>query len=193
MPRRRAGEGASGSSSSASAAAAPPPRPLDGFHFFGFALGHYYLFGSHRPGRTDLWKAFEKVKGSLPQDAARGIGTPAELRAHLARFEETGVDQVVFIQQGGRNRHEHICESLELFAREVLPEFRDRHQAAARRKQRELEPSVEAALARKQRMPPIAECDIPEIKAYGRNISEGSGAPPSGSGLSIPREDPAGR
>jgi alkanesulfonate monooxygenase SsuD/methylene tetrahydromethanopterin reductase-like flavin-dependent oxidoreductase (luciferase family) len=168
-------------------------RGLDGFHFFGFALGHYYLFGSHRPGRTDLWRAFEKVKDSLPQDAARGIGTPGDLRAHLARFEETGVDQVVFIQQGGRNRHEHICESLELFAREVLPEFQDRNAAAARRKRRELEPYLEAALARKQRMPPIAERDIPEIKAYGRNISEGPGPPGGGGGLPIPREDPSGR
>ena len=29
--------------------------------FFGFALGHYYIFGTHEPGRTDVW---EDVRGS---------------------------------------------------------------------------------------------------------------------------------
>ncbi len=168
-------------------------RGLDGFRFFGFALAHFYLFGSHRPGRTDVWQSFEALKDAMPQAPARGIGTPAQLREHLARFEKTGVDQVIFIQQGGRNRHEHICESLELFAREVLPGFKERHDAAARRKQQELAPYLEAALDRKQRMPPIAEQQIPEIKAYGRNIAQDTGVSQSGSGLSIPREDPAGR
>ena len=31
------------------------------------------------------------------------------------------LDQVIFLQQAGRNKHEHICESLELFAAEVMP------------------------------------------------------------------------
>jgi alkanesulfonate monooxygenase SsuD/methylene tetrahydromethanopterin reductase-like flavin-dependent oxidoreductase (luciferase family) len=169
-------------------------RGLDGFRFFGFALGHFYLFGSHRPGRTDIWQSFERLKHLLPEAPARGIGTPRELRDHLTRFEETGVDQVVFIQQGGRNRHEHICESLELFAREVLPAFRERDAGAAARKQEELAPYVEAALARKRFLPPIAEREIPEIKAYGRNIAEDAGpTAPGGSGLSIPRTDPTPR
>jgi hypothetical protein len=32
-------------------------------------------------------------------------------------------DQVMFVTQAGRNKHEHICEALELFATEVMPEF----------------------------------------------------------------------
>ena len=46
-----------------------------------------------------------------------------------------GVDQVVFIQQAGRNRHEDICESLELFASRIMPEFkeRDTHEAETRK------------------------------------------------------------
>jgi hypothetical protein len=50
----------------------------------------------------------------------------------LARFEESNVDQVILLNQAGRNRHEHICEALELFASEVMPEFHARepeHQA----------------------------------------------------------------
>ena len=108
--------------------------------------------------------------------AAGGIGTPDQLRAHLAAFEEAGVDQVIFIQQGGRNRHEHICESLELFAGDVMPEFkRARGRARASGRPSELAPYVEAALARKQRMTPLADADIPTYPAYGRMITDPGG------------------
>jgi hypothetical protein len=30
---------------------------------------------------------------------------------------------VILLNQAGKNSHEHICDSLELFAREVMPEF----------------------------------------------------------------------
>ena len=30
---------------------------------------------------------------------------------------------MILLNQAGRNRHEHICEALELFAAEVMPEF----------------------------------------------------------------------
>jgi alkanesulfonate monooxygenase SsuD/methylene tetrahydromethanopterin reductase-like flavin-dependent oxidoreductase (luciferase family) len=101
-------------------------RAMDGFRFFGFALGHHYIFGEHTPGRTDIWAAFEKAKPFLPDNpGSHGIGTPQMMRDHLRGFEEAGVDQVAFIQQGGRNKHEHICEALELFASDVMPEFKE--------------------------------------------------------------------
>ena len=31
------------------------------------------------------------------------------------------------MNQAGKNTHEHICESLELFAKEVMPEFQAAH------------------------------------------------------------------
>ena len=31
---------------------------------------------------------------------------------------------MIFLQQAGRNRHDHICQSLELFAAEVMGEFK---------------------------------------------------------------------
>src|SRR5919107_842633 len=34
-------------------------RGIDGAHFFGYALAHYYVFGEHRPGRTNLWQEFQ--------------------------------------------------------------------------------------------------------------------------------------
>jgi len=148
-------------------------RGMDGFRFFGYALGHHYIFGTHKPGRTDVWANFEKTRAMLPEEGAnRGIGTPDQLREHLRAFNETGVDQVAFIQQGGRNRHDHICESLELFAKDVLPEFKEREEERERRKQEELAPYVEAALARKQRMAELADDQIPNLEALGRQIVE---------------------
>jgi alkanesulfonate monooxygenase SsuD/methylene tetrahydromethanopterin reductase-like flavin-dependent oxidoreductase (luciferase family) len=148
-------------------------RGMDGFRFFGFALAHYYLFGTHQPGRTNIWDGFEKVKNLIPEEGAnRGIGTPDELRGHLRGFAEAGVDQVVFIQQGGNNRHEHICESLELFARDVMPEFHEHEAERERRKLDALAPHLDAAMARKKRMPALADAEIPSFRAYGRNITD---------------------
>ena len=42
----------------------------------------------------------------------------------MRRFRTSHIDQVILLNQAGKNTHEHICESLELFAREVMPEFK---------------------------------------------------------------------
>jgi hypothetical protein len=78
---------------------------------------------------------------------------------------DVGVDQVIFIQQAGRNRHEDICSSLELFAAEVMPEFAAGEVDRQLRKAEELAPFVEAALARKTWMQPLADADIPVVRA----------------------------
>ena len=153
-------------------------RGLDGFRFFGFGLGHHYGFGIHKPGRTDIWKDFEKARDAnvLPSNGQGGIGTPDQLRAHLEKFSSVGVDQVVFIQQGGRNKHEHICESLELFADKVMPGLKENEDERQKQKMQDLAPYLEKAMARKQFMKPLADDEIPEIMALGRQIAEGGGA-----------------
>jgi alkanesulfonate monooxygenase SsuD/methylene tetrahydromethanopterin reductase-like flavin-dependent oxidoreductase (luciferase family) len=165
-------------------------RGLEGFRFFGFALGHHYIFGAQKPGRTDIWKAFERVGAMAPDMGRRGIGTPAQLRTHLSAFEESGVDQVIFIQQAGRNRHEHICSSLELFAAQVMPEFHEREDARAKRKAEELAPYVAAALARKKRMAPLADAEIPTFPAYGRTITDQGNAAGAGGTTTDPGDAP---
>jgi len=166
-------------------------RGLDGFRFFGYSLGYYALFGEHRPGRAELWERFLQVKDRLPDNAGRGgIGTPDRLREHLARYEKAGIDQVMFIQQSGANRHEHICESLEIFASRVMPEFKERERARAAEKQRELAPFIEAALARKPRMAPVADADIPRIEAFGRKAPSPLLTSDRGGAISIPTADP---
>ena len=166
-------------------------RGLDGFRFFGYSLGYYAVFGEHRPGRTDLWERFLQVKDQLPENAGRGgIGTPAQLREHLSRYEKAGIDQVMFVQQSGANRHEHICESLEIFASQVMPEFKEREEVRAAEKRRELAPYIEAALARKPRMPPLADADIPRVEAFGRKAASPIVSSDRGGAISIPTQDP---
>jgi hypothetical protein len=80
-------------------------------------------------------------------------------------FADAGVDQTVFIQQGGRNRHEHICESLQCFAADVMPEFKRAEEEREARKRVALAPYIEAAFKRKAAMPPAD--GIPSFPAYG--------------------------
>ncbi len=153
-------------------------RGLDGAHFFGYALGHYYVFGDHAPGRTSIWDEFQANRAAFGFDreiaaqtgqqlgaqllqegigSLRGaIGTPEQLRELIRGYEAVGVDQLVFVSQGGRTRHEHICESLELFAHEVMPEFAERAADRERAKLERLGPAIQAALDRREpaRQPP---------------------------------------
>ena len=154
-------------------------RGFDGFKFFQFGLGHHYVFGNHKPGRTDIWKQYEAVKNALGEKdldflggGTDGIGTPDQLRAHLRKFSDAGVDQTVFIQQGGKNKHEDICDSLNLFASAVMPEFKAEQEARDRRKQDELAPYIEKAFSRKQWMKELTDDEIPSYPAYGATVAE---------------------
>jgi alkanesulfonate monooxygenase SsuD/methylene tetrahydromethanopterin reductase-like flavin-dependent oxidoreductase (luciferase family) len=106
-------------------------RKADGASFFHFSLLFYNRHGPIVPGSISLWDEYlkwrETKEGRATISRARGlIGSPATLRERLRKFEASHVDQVILINQAGRNSHEDICESLELFAREVMPEFQER-------------------------------------------------------------------
>ena len=150
-------------------------RGMDGFRFFQFALGHYYAFGHHTPGRTNIWENYTRVRDTVGLDflggGAGGIGTPAELSAHLRAFQEAGVDQTVFIQQGGNNSHEHICEALELFGNRVMEPFSSAETERQMAKDEELRPYVEAAFKRKQYMVEMSDEEIPTDSAYGNSVA----------------------
>ena len=155
-------------------------RFQEGFRFFQFALGWHYGFGEQIPGRTNIWDLFQQAQVNLPAGesgtlagaAEGGISTPEGLREHLRKFDACGVDQVTFIQQAGRNKHEHICEALELFAGEVMGEFKEREAERVKKKTEDLAPFVEAAFKRKQWMAPLADDQIPPVVALGRQVAE---------------------
>jgi alkanesulfonate monooxygenase SsuD/methylene tetrahydromethanopterin reductase-like flavin-dependent oxidoreductase (luciferase family) len=150
-------------------------RGKEGFEFFGYAI-QALVARDTVPGRTTLWSDFIAKRGDKtdrliaaaaeqPAFGQGGIGTPADMGAHLKGFQEAGIDQVIFLQQAGRNRHDHICESLELFAREVMPQFKADVDAREARKAQDLAPYVAAALKRKTWMRPLADHEIPVIRA----------------------------
>jgi alkanesulfonate monooxygenase SsuD/methylene tetrahydromethanopterin reductase-like flavin-dependent oxidoreductase (luciferase family) len=149
-------------------------RGHEGFEFFGYAL-NALVARDTVPGRSTLWHDYIAQRGNRTEaviDALQhiganssGIGTPDDMRAHLDMFQESGVDQVIFLQQAGRNRHDHICEALQLFAAEVMPAFKAQAAAREARKAQELAPYIAAALERKAWMKPLADDEIPVVKA----------------------------
>jgi hypothetical protein len=149
-------------------------RGQEGFEFFFFAI-NALVAQDARPGRSHLWESFRKLRGNRTAEliarandsgyAGGGIGTPDDMRAHLRSQQAAGVDQVIFLQQAGHNRHDEILASLDLFAREIAPEFQAEAAEREERKRRELAPYVAAALARKRFMAPLADADIPVVTA----------------------------
>lgn len=143
-------------------------RSLDGFKFFGYGISHYAIYGEHRPGFTNLWERFLKVKDKMKESPGSGsIGSPEAVRAHLKGYADVGVDQMIFMQQGGRIRHEHILESLALFAKEVMPILREGEAEREKRKAEQLAPYIEKALARKARLAPVTAGDSLAVEAAG--------------------------
>jgi alkanesulfonate monooxygenase SsuD/methylene tetrahydromethanopterin reductase-like flavin-dependent oxidoreductase (luciferase family) len=160
-------------------------RGIDGPHFFAYSLAHYYIFGSHRPGRTNLWEEFlanremagmsrqiikatgKPLTAKVTEDANFGntddsesfrkatesqrgaIGTPDQIRDFLRQYEEVGVDHMIFNVSTGVTQHEHIVESLDLFARDVMPEFKERAPQIEAAKQERLAPVLEKVMGRK--------------------------------------------
>jgi hypothetical protein len=100
-----------------------------GWTFFIFALSYYGRKGVDAPGKGDLWREYQDWrKTDKAQQALRNglIGSPETIRKRLRLFEDAHVDQVILLNQAGKTTHEDICASLDLFAREVMPEFHAR-------------------------------------------------------------------
>jgi alkanesulfonate monooxygenase SsuD/methylene tetrahydromethanopterin reductase-like flavin-dependent oxidoreductase (luciferase family) len=125
--------------------------------FFTFLSKHHYVDGHHQPGATDLWEQYQglsqKHKDVFHSNFTSCFGTPDEIRKVLLAYEEAGVDQIMFILQYGALHNDEVLESLELFGKTVLPEFREREERAARIKAQRLEPIIEAAVKRRIELP----------------------------------------
>ena len=147
-------------------------RGLEGAQFFAHGLGHYWRDGTHVPGRTNLWDNFkeqpvsvvEKMERERKKAGMRGIGDPKHLIENFRALEETGVDQLILLQQSGNYHHEHICKSLELFGTEVLPQFKEREAISAKVKYEKLGSFITSALNNVQRSEHMN--DVPPVDAY---------------------------
>ena len=97
-----------------------------GWTFFIFALSYYGRKGVDAPGEGNLWEEFQDWQHSeKAQDAFKGalIGSPETIRKKLHQYQESHVDQVILLNQAGKTSHKDICDSLTMFAEEVMPEF----------------------------------------------------------------------
>jgi alkanesulfonate monooxygenase SsuD/methylene tetrahydromethanopterin reductase-like flavin-dependent oxidoreductase (luciferase family) len=160
-------------------------RGQEGFEFFGYALSNL-VTSDTVPGRTDMWGDFQRLRGDRTERLIEassnatyngaGIGTPDDMKTHLTEYQAAGVDQIILMQQCGRNRHEHICEALELFAAEVMEPFGAEAESRERAKSEELAPFIAAALERKQRMPALADDDIPVVRASVKRVEVNRGS-----------------
>ena len=153
-------------------------RGQDNFEFFRYSQ-QKLVAEDFTPGHSDMWGDFMEKRGdasdrliqaamSRAEYDGAGIGTPDDMARHLSDFQEVGIDQVIFLQQAGRNTNQNICESLELFADKVMPDFTKDVEEREAKKAAELAPYIEAALARKTYMQPLAREDVPVVKAAVR-------------------------
>lgn len=100
-----------------------------GWTFFIFALSYYGRKGVDAPGQGDLWREYQEWRGTeKAQTALRNglIGSPETIRRKLRQFADAHVDQVILLNQAGKTSDQAIRGSLDLFAREVMPEFQAR-------------------------------------------------------------------
>ncbi len=126
-------------------------RRADGVTFFQFSLAYYSGAKGReraRPGTVSLWDEYNKWKAANPEAVRKAlsgglIGSPETIRRKLHKFETSRVDQIILLNQAGNNSHEHICESLELFAREVMPEFHAKEPEHQKWKQQVLNREIE--------------------------------------------------
>jgi alkanesulfonate monooxygenase SsuD/methylene tetrahydromethanopterin reductase-like flavin-dependent oxidoreductase (luciferase family) len=150
-------------------------RGQDNFEFFRYSQ-QKLVAEDFIPGYSNMWEEFKEKRGDasdrLIQAAlaraefdGAGIGTPDDMARHLSDFQDVGVDQVIFLQQAGRNSHQNICESLELFADKVMPTFNKDVAEREAKKAEELAPFIAAALARKQYMQPLSRDEVPVVRA----------------------------
>ena len=114
--------------------------------------------GKHQPGEKNIYDSFlesnkkqntlsaktgfvkeedirkdepeEEVQRALYRAARTGtaVGTVDRVREMLLTYEENNLDVMIFVAQCGDRKHEHIMESIESFGKEILPEFKERHE-----------------------------------------------------------------
>lgn len=170
-------------------------RGAQGFKFFGYSLGYYSSFGSVTPGYSQVWEKFLKAEGSIKDNhASGGIGTPDQVYDHCKGYADVGVDQVILVQQTGPANHDHIVDSLQLFASDVMPRLKEGEADRLARKEAELAPYFEAALARKKLMKSLSKDEIEPVVSFGqRKKNEGdyqNFRSDRGGGVAVVPDDP---
>ncbi|MBT2187311.1 LLM class flavin-dependent oxidoreductase [Sphingobium nicotianae] len=170
-------------------------RGSQGFKFFGYSLGYYSSFGETKPGDSKVWETFLKAEDKIADNHGNGgIGTPEQVYEHCKGYADVGVDQIIFVQQTGPANHEHIMQSLDLFAKTTMPRLKADEEKRLADKEAELAPYVAAALARKKTMAPLPVDEIAPVTSFGQRKKD-AGAyvnfrSDRGGGVAVVPDDP---
>ena len=119
----------------------------DGATFFQFALRFYGASQNRQrpaPGTVNMWDEYNKWKRDNPeaQEAAlRGglIGSPETIRRKLRRFQASHIDQVILLNQAGKNTpraHLRIAGAVRPGGDAGIPERSRRRRRGSRRDER---------------------------------------------------------
>jgi alkanesulfonate monooxygenase SsuD/methylene tetrahydromethanopterin reductase-like flavin-dependent oxidoreductase (luciferase family) len=133
-------------------------RGLRGAQFFGYSLmrsnqpvrygrDHFHRefverFGSEGEAREVAEpEPDDETNRTLFRAGRRGnfIGSPEYVRENLRKYEEAHIDIMNFSVAMPFRRHEHVMETIELFAKEVMPEFKERHHLHQRWREQQLD------------------------------------------------------
>jgi len=143
--------------------------------FFGYGITYYYVWGQHRPGQVNLWRNYlasldhgapapkPEVEGdrkdwqrhgeaAAERRSRGGVGSPQTVRDWCRRYEDAGIDQLMFLLPPVRS--EIVMESLELMGRTVIPEFHERHEEREAAKAKRLAPIIERIESRRVSVAP---------------------------------------
>src|SRR5919199_1349824 len=135
-------------------------KGLSGAQYFGFVFG--WIHGHQHFGRDNVYREFRRRRDDAAadqQEAATALepeeegarilyrmgrqglfmGSPEYIRNNLRGFEAAHLDLVLLFTQQGDRSHADIMASLELFATEVMPEFKERHPLQQRWRQQQLQ------------------------------------------------------
>src|SRR6267143_761211 len=66
-------------------------RGAEGTNFLGYSLAHYYVFGRHRPGVTDVWAEYQQRRAEAGFDPA-AVRAAAGAEPLVAKAVEAGVE-----------------------------------------------------------------------------------------------------
>lgn len=127
------------------------------YGYFIYGLGHYSFFGAHVPGNTNIWHEYSTNPKEFANPEGRTqdcVGGADRVRQQLREFEAVGIDQVICLSQAGNLTHEQLCESIEVFGKEVLPEFKDRDQKSAGKQAERMARLNEICMPRREKVVP---------------------------------------
>ena len=166
-------------------------RGLDGFRFFGYALGHHYIFGEHVPGHS-IWAQLRTSARPPARTPGARHRSPEQIAEHMRRLRKLG--SIKSSSAAGRQeRAGHICASLELFAASVMPlssaarRPRRKKRAASRLHRAGAHPQARTVGPCRQRLPsslPLGKQQAIQESADGKTANFGRGD------LQVPLEDP---